>query len=327
MKPKHARPSLDDAANNYFTSDKADLQFVHSGCTVLDCALGGGWCLGRISNVIGDKSTAKTHLAWEALTNFLKQYPGGKAAYRETEAAFDPGYARAMCFPVNKVDMGKRLPTVEAFERDIKRFIDELNGQPGMYVLDSLDALSDEAELKLKAGQSTYGAAKAKGLSALFRKVVADVEASNVNLMIISQIRDKIGVVFGEKHSRSGGHALDFYASHIVKLAYIERIKRTVKGITLPVGIKIKAQTQKNKIGFNFRTCEFDFRNAFGIDDVAASGEWLKEKKRASAWDGETIDDLGKDEYRKLQQTLTAQVKQVWNEVETSFLPKWSKYE
>jgi len=257
----------------------------------------------------------------------LKQYPDGKAAYRETEAAFDPGYAKAMGFPINKVLMlDDRLPTVEAFERDIKRYIEKLNGQPGMYVLDSLDALSDEAELKLEPGKGTYGASKAKGLSAMFRKIVASVEASNVNLMIISQIRDKIGVMFGEKHSRSGGHALDFYASHIVKLAYLGRIKKTVKGITLPVGISIKAQTQKNKIGFNFRDCEFDFRNAFGIDDVAASGAWLKEKKRASIWKGETIDDLDKDDYLEMQEVLAAQVKKVWAEVETSFLPKWSKY-
>ena len=309
-KPR-VKPQLSEP-RSYFVSDKPNHQFVHSGCTVLDCALGGGWCLGRVANIIGDKSTAKTHLSWEALTNFLRQYPNGKAAYRETEAAFDAEYARAMGFPVDKVERLKdRLPTVEAFEKDIKKFIGNLGSSPGMYVLDSLDALSDEAELKLEPGKGSYGAAKAKGLSALFRKITNKVETSQCSLMIISQIRDKIGVMFGEKTTRSGGHALDFYATHIVKLAHIKTIGKTIKGITRPIGITIKAKITKNKVSPPFRVVEFDFLNVYGIDDITASRDWLKEVKRPDDVPDSTINEV---------------VKRTWADIETSFLPKKAKY-
>src|SRR5260370_36692879 len=101
--------------NNYFTSSKPH-SFVKSGCTLLDCALGGGWVLGRVVNIVGDKSTAKTALAVEALTNFVRDYPDGKAAYRDAEAAFDQGYSEAMGLPLEKVDFGdpdKPLLTME----------------------------------------------------------------------------------------------------------------------------------------------------------------------------------------------------------------------
>src|SRR5260221_11413579 len=95
-----------ELANNYFTNPKPAYSFVKSGCTLLDCALGGGWALGRVVNIVGDKSTAKTALAVEALTNFVRDYPDGKAAYRDAEAAFDQGYSEAMGLPLEKVDFG-----------------------------------------------------------------------------------------------------------------------------------------------------------------------------------------------------------------------------
>src|SRR5690348_15144644 len=106
--------------NSYFTSNKENLQFVSTGCTTLDCSLGGGYVLGRMANIVGDKSTAKTGLATEALINFLKQYPQGKAAYRETEGAYDMDYAEAMGLPVEQVDFGDLddpIVTVEAFDK------------------------------------------------------------------------------------------------------------------------------------------------------------------------------------------------------------------
>ena len=101
---KRVRPKLDDEKTSYFADEKKGYSFVSSGCTLLDCALGGGFPLGRIVNIVGDKSTAKTALATEALINFISAYPDGVPAYRDTESAFDQPYAEAMGLPLEKVN-------------------------------------------------------------------------------------------------------------------------------------------------------------------------------------------------------------------------------
>src|SRR6266853_383142 len=153
--------------NNYFTSSKPH-SFVKSGCTLLDCALGGGWAVGRVVNIVGDKSTAKTALAVEALTNFLRQYPDGKAAYRDAEAAFDEAYANAMGLPIEKVDFGdpeEPLDSVEFFYADLDTFVSNCSGSFGIYVIDSLDALTTDVEQKSEFGNQGFGTSKPKLLS------------------------------------------------------------------------------------------------------------------------------------------------------------------
>src|SRR5882724_11384138 len=150
-KPPMVRPERVKSAlqtDNYFVGQKSALRFVSTGCTLLDCALGGGWVIGRIANVVGNKSTAKTALATEAIVNFLLAYPEGNARYAESEAAYDKSYAEAMGLPLNKVDFGNeenQLNTIEDFARDLENFVDTQTKKklPGIYVLDSLDALSD----------------------------------------------------------------------------------------------------------------------------------------------------------------------------------------
>ena len=321
---------------NYFTADKPNIQFVSTGCTVLDCALGGGYPLGRIVNIVGDKSTAKTALATEALTNFLVTYDG-EAAYRDCEAAFDTSYAEAMGLPINRVDFGSvdaPLGTVEDFERDLVAFT-QRKKENGIYVLDSLDALSDEAEMGRDVGEGTYGANKAKQLSIMFRKNVRAIEASKTLVVVVSQVRDNIGAMFGEKHKRSGGRALDFYATQILWLAHIKTLKRTIRGAERAYGVEIKAKVKKNKISMPFREIDFEFHFGYGVEDILASANWLKEVKR--------LKDLGikDDEYKEYLATVAAMdavgyaderarvqkiVKTAWNEIEESFLPKRSKY-
>src|ERR1019366_4415396 len=97
-------------------------------------------------------------------------------------------------------------------------------GQPGLYILDSLDALSDRAELERKIDEPSFGAGKAKQMSQLFRRLIRKINKTDVAVIIISQIRDNIGVRFGDKTTRSGGHALDFYASQVLKLAHLKNI-------------------------------------------------------------------------------------------------------
>jgi len=333
------REKLTAPKNNYFTSQKQNLKFVSTGCTILDCALGGGYVLGRITNIVGDKSTAKTALATEALTNFVRSYPNGMAAYRETEAAFDRDYAAAMGLPVKDISFGdpdKPLTTVEDFERDLLAFLESVGPKrQGIYVLDSLDALSDEAEMEREIGEATYGGNKAKALSSMFRKMARRLERSNVLLLVISQVRDNIGAMFGEKHKRSGGKALDFYASQIMWLAHIKTLKKVIKQVERPYGVVIKANVKKNKVAMAFRQCEFEFHFGYGVEDLIASINWLKEVKRLDAIGlkeahvkdyikGSASMDV--DEYNQERSVVSARLREVWSEIEETFLPKRSKY-
>lgn len=327
------------SGNNYFTSQKTGLKFVSTGCTKLDCDLGGGLVLGRIANIVGDKSTAKTGIANECLINFIIRYPDGRGAYRETEAAYDHAYAEAMGLPLDKVDFGdedKPLITVEDFARDLDSFIEAQTkaNKPGLYVLDSLDALSDEAEMEKDIGEGTYGMAKAKQLSIMFRKIARKLERSQVLLIIVSQVRDNINAMaFGEKQRRSGGKALDFYASQVIWLAHTKILNKTINSIERPYGVSIRARIKKNKISMPFREADFDFLFGYGVDDVGANIKWLKEINRfKDLTDGDPKDyikrlnSLTDDEYRAEQQHVAELVKQIWVEVEETFLPKRAKY-
>ncbi len=321
---------------NYFTNDKTNHKFVSSGCTLLNQALAGGWPLGRISNIVGDKSTSKTALATEAVTNFCKQYPQGRAAYRDTEAAYDEEYARQMGLPEGVDFGGPRLTTVEEFYDDLLAFVSSCKKQPGIYVLDSLDALSDAAEMERGIGETnTYGTQKAKKLSELFRKLTGKVEASDVHLMIISQVRDNIGAMMGEKHKRSGGRALDFYASQVVWLAHLGRLEKQLKGVKRPYGIEVRAKVAKNKIGLPFRQVDFEFWFGYGIEDLVTSVLWLKEVKRlkdAKITEAElksylaAIPDMSSADYAKEMTMVQAAAKAAWIDIETAFLPKRAKY-
>jgi recombination protein RecA len=301
----------------YFSSPKENIEFIPSGCTMLDCVLGGGWPLGRISNVVGDKSTGKTLVAIEALANFLAKFgKKGHARYNESEAAFDPDYAKALGIDFDRVDMLEDCRTVEDFEKDVLAFCGKLKGEPGIYIMDSLDALSDAAEMERDVDKGSYGAAKAKKLSEFFRKQTHRLKETNVHLMVISQVRDNIGVMgFGEKHTRSGGRALDFYASQIVWLAHLKRLKRTVSKVERPVGVQIKAQARKNKVGLPFRECVFDITFGYGMEDEDASRAWLKD-----------IGEGAKGESKSGAELRDYVIKR-WFEIEKTFLPTKRKYE
>lgn len=340
MAAKRERTKLAES-KPYFVSEKPNYSFVSSGCAILDCVLGGGYPLGRITNIVGDKSTAKTGLATEALINFIQQYPEGKPAYRDTEAAFDLEYATAMGLSRDRVDFGdpeQPITTIEAFMREFDGYLAERikTKTPGMYVIDSLDALSDEAEMGREVGEKTYGMAKPKLLSEFFRKSARKMMDSNVLLLIISQVREDINrVSFGEKYRRAGGKALDFFASQALWLAHVETLKKEINKVKRPYGIVIRARCKKNKVGLPLRECEFIFRFGYGVQDAEASVEWLKEVNRlkdANIGNGEVkeylkaLETMSYKDYEQERTTITKVVKQVWPEIETTFLPTRQKY-
>ena len=311
---ERVRRSLPEQGGSYF-SRPSKRECIKSGCTLLDLILGGGWALGRISNVVGDKAVGKTLLAIEAAANFAAKYENGKVWYREAEAAFDKDYAAALGMPLDRVDFGKRkFDTVEDIFEDMESKIDwaEDHKAPGLYIVDSLDALSDRKEMAREIGEQGYHLEKQKLMGVLFRKLIRRVDETNIHVMFISQVRDKIGVTFGDRHTRSGGKALDFYASQILFLSHIGQISKTVKGSKRVVGVNIKAKCKKNKVGLSFRNCEFPLMFGWGIDDATANINYLKAAKQP-------IPDTDVD--------LRVSVRKHWRSVETSLLPKGRKYQ
>jgi recombination protein RecA len=333
MKKSRTRAKLEEVEQpNIYFLPKSKIEFVSTGCTLLDCALGGGFAVSRIANIIGDKSTSKTALATETVINFLRQYPDGAAFYREVEAAFDGEYAKSMGLPLDKVEFGdpsKPVITVEEFARDLGAFVGKrlATNTPGIYVLDSLDALSDEAEMERDIGKGSYGTQKAAKMSELFRTCARKIEQTRVLLLIVSQVRENINVAFGEKYRRSGGKALDFFASQFCWLTHMKTLKRTVKKVERAYGILVKAAIKKNKVGPPMRECQLEFHYGFGTEDLLTSLHWLEQVDRLpEKFSTVVYEKLSDSEYQKLTAEAAQEVKKVWADIESNFAPKRSKY-
>lgn len=343
------------ATSSYFAlgSEKTNIKFVSSGCCVMDEALGGGYALGRVANIVGDRSSGKTLKAMELCANFVRQYPKGWIRYAESEAAFDQEYAAALGIPISRIIFNDASPvltakkegagmmeTVEDWYEDALHYLDDhkASKEPGLYIIDSLDALSDEAEQKREFDEGSYGGTKPKQIGKLFRTLVSRFEEQDVLLVVISQLRDKLNVTFGETKTRSGGRALDFYATHIVWLAELEKMKRTIDGIERVIGVKVEAYVKKNKVGLPFRRARYPILFGYGIDDLTAAVEWLIDSKREELLKDlglsksgykvrlQSLRDKGGAEAAELRAALAKVVREEWAKVETTFLPKSTKY-
>lgn len=330
------------AGNVYQLPTLSGVRCIPTGCTPLDCVLGGGWGLGRIANIVGDKAVGKTLLAIEACANFAHHNPKGRIFYRESEAAFDASYAETLGLPLERVDFGPegidtQWETIEDVFEDLDARLAECEKAKveALYIVDSLDALSSRAELDRKPGEGTYGLEKQKVLGELFRKLTRRIKATNCAVIFVSQIRDKIGITFGEKHTRSGGKALDFYASQILWLHHLKQLGSTRGGVKRVTGVRILAKCKKNKISLPFRQCEFEIGFGYGVREELACLEWLEEVKAlgklglTSATVDEylsKLDTLPPEELKAEQQSLRNTVLLTWSEVEGRFTPTRKKY-
>ena len=243
----------------YFPENR-EIQFISSGCTLLDLVLGGGYPIGRFTNIVGDKSSGKTQLAMEALANFLLKYNKGDMHYIDAESAMDRDYAMALGIPMDCVSYYNNINTVEEFFDMFEEYLRKRRSQqPSMFVLDSWDAMSDSDEMGRKITEGSYGTSKAKKSSEFFRRLVRLMRDKQVLLIIISQVREKIGIRFGKKIGRSGGKALDFYASQVLWLTELKKLESSYRRLKRVNGILVKAKCEKNKIAMPFRECEFPF--------------------------------------------------------------------
>ena len=271
------------------------IEVVSTGSLGLDIALGvGGLPRGRVIEIYGPESSGKTTLTLQVIAEMQKV--GGTCAFIDAEHALDTGYAQKLGVNLQEMlisqpDTGEQaLEIVDALVR---------SGSVDLVVIDSVAALTPKAELEGEMGDSLPGL-QARLMSQALRKLTATIKKTNTMVIFINQIRMKIGVMFGNPETTTGGNALKFYAS--VRLD-IRRIGSIKKGDEV-IGNETKVKVVKNKVAPPFKTAEFDILYGEGISregeiiDMGVNAKVLEKSGAWYAYNGEKIGQ-GKDNARE----------------------------
>lgn len=273
----------------------ADIQSISTGSLGLDIALGiGGLPRGRVVEVYGPESSGKTTLALSVVAEAQKL--GGTGAFIDAEHALDPGYAGKLGVNVEELLISQPDTGEQALE-----IVDMLVRSTAIdvIVVDSVAALTPKAEIEGEMGDSHMGL-QARLMSQALRKLTANIKRSNTMVLFINQIRMKIGVMFGNPETTTGGNALKFYSSARLDIRRIGAVK---KGDEV-LGNQTRVKVVKNKVAPPFKKCEFDILYNEGISkegEIIDMGVELNLVEKSGAWysyNGERIGQ-GRDNVRE----------------------------
>ena len=267
-------------------ASKMRVETISTGALTLDLALGGGYPKGRVVEVYGPESSGKTTLTLHAIAEVQRN--GGVAAFVDAEHALDPVYAASLGVDVENLLVSQPDTGEMALE-----IVDQLvrSAAVDLVVVDSVAALTPRSEIEGEMGDLAVGS-QARLMSQAMRKITGNIGKSGFTVIFLNQLRLKIGVVYGNPETTTGGNALKFYASVRLDIRRIQTLKRG----TEEYGIRAKVKVAKNKVAPPFRIAEFDILFGKGISTLGCLIDLAEETSvviRKGAWYSYEGDNIG----------------------------------